>query len=465
MASPVGNLYAMLTAKTKGFDAKMRMSGRHVASLRAKLALAGGGLMRFGRRLLAIAGIAGFGYMIKRQMEAIDQTAKLADQMGVTTQGLIKLRHAANLTGAGAKSLDAGLATMAKRLGEAARGSGAAAPALEELGLRAKDLIKLAPDEAFYEIAGAMEKIELAAQRNAIAANLFSKANMGLLNTLSQGKAGLKNMGREAEQLGMTFSRSHAAMVEAANDAWLRVKMGMQSFFTWAAIEASVYVKIFSEDLVNGIKSADRQMGWFGTTIGKIADVVQTIKIAFLYLRTVVTGVIGGLVKGVAYVFRLIGKLPHQIGGGTARFPGGINIKMPSIRTGAGAFTEAAEFADAWADEIWAAADEDLMKAQKKLLGKTPSERAAMEWERVQQKFRPRAVPAVPGGEPAAGGRPQLAAAMAYQSQAAASAIARATSPQMRIARDQLKEAREQTDVLEEIRDKQEGQIAEIVGI
>jgi len=162
----------------------------------------------------------GLAYLVKRQFTAIDATAKLSDQLGIATERLQELRHAADLSGAGAETLDAGLKTMAKRLGEAARGSGAAKPALDELGLSAQKLIAMSPDEAFVAIATALKGIEEPARRNAIAANLFSKANMGLLNTLALGREGLNEAAAEARSLGMTFSRKTAAGIETAVDAF-----------------------------------------------------------------------------------------------------------------------------------------------------------------------------------------------------------------------------------------------------
>ena len=224
MANAVGAVRIDLVANTAKFASGMKRAGNNVTGFKAKVASAAGGLRRFAGAALAAVGVGGLGYLVKSNMEAIDSTGKLARQLGVGTEQLMGLRHAAELTGAGAKSLDAGLATMAKRLGEAARGSGAATPALAELGLEAGKLIQMSPDQAFREIAGALEGIEEPAKRNAIAANLFSKANMGLLNTLAAGTAGIDAMIAEAKKLGRTLTEEQIAKVEEANDAMTRLK-------------------------------------------------------------------------------------------------------------------------------------------------------------------------------------------------------------------------------------------------
>jgi len=287
MAS-VGSLYVNLVANTAKFRAGMGKAGRTVAAFRKKVKGLTGALGGMVPALAAVGSVSGLGLMVKRQMESIDATAKLSDQLGVATEDLQKLRHAAELTGAGSKSLDAGLATMAKRLGEAARGSGAAAPALKELGLEAKALVAMKPDQAFREIAKALEKIEEPARRNAIAANLFSKANMGLLNTLAAGEKGLAAMGAEAERLGKTFGRVDAAKIEAANDAMTKMGTVFSSVFQEAAIGLAPLVEIIGEDLVKAwgdagdaadkargkmSKAADAGTGFWAT----VADVGHTV--------------------------------------------------------------------------------------------------------------------------------------------------------------------------------------------
>ncbi len=222
----VANLVIGMSANTGKLSADMRKATKILNKWE-------GGIRSMGRRIAGIGSLilgGGIVVLVKQQLEAIDSTAKLAQQLGVTTESLQQLRFAADLTGASAKSLDAGLATMSKRLGEVARsGSGAAAPALDDLQLNVQKLVQMSPDQAFIAIAEAMAKIEEPAKRNAIAANLFSKANQGLLNTLALGKEGLKAAAAEADALGISFSAAAAGGVERANDAITAAKRAISA--------------------------------------------------------------------------------------------------------------------------------------------------------------------------------------------------------------------------------------------
>ncbi|WP_238358258.1 hypothetical protein [Piscirickettsia salmonis] len=111
--------------------------------------------------------------MISKSSDSIDLLAKTSDKLGVTTEALASLRHAAELTGVSQNKLDMGLQRMTRRLSEAAAGTGEARKALVELGLDAEHLNQLSPDAAFKEVARAMENVEGQSDKVRLAFKLF----------------------------------------------------------------------------------------------------------------------------------------------------------------------------------------------------------------------------------------------------------------------------------------------------
>ncbi len=273
MATAAGDLIVRLNAQTRGFNRKMSGAGRTLGMLSGIARGATGRLLGLSAGLIGVGSAAAVLMKIKQQMSAIDTVAKLSDQLGIATEKLIGLRHAAEITGAGSKTLDAALGTLSKRLGESARrGSGPAKEALDELGLSVERLAGMNAGFAFEEIAGAMERIESPIKRNAIAANLFSKANMTLVNTLALGKKGLQAMQQDAEKLGLTFSRESAAGVEAANDAIHRFGQSTTAVFTQAAIQLAPFIKLLADDLTGAAVGANAKIGEMKTGTGSLAD-------------------------------------------------------------------------------------------------------------------------------------------------------------------------------------------------
>lgn len=171
----------------------------------------------------AVAAAGSLALIYNQQAELIDQTAKFADRIGISTEALTQFRHASELTGVGAKNLDMSLQRMTRRIAEAATGSGEAAPALKQLGLDAQALGQMTPDQQLYTLADAFTQVESQSERVRLAFKLFDSEGVGMVNMLAGGSDGLRTMADEADRLGITLSRIDAAKVEMANDAMYKV--------------------------------------------------------------------------------------------------------------------------------------------------------------------------------------------------------------------------------------------------
>lgn len=171
----------------------------------------------------AVAAAGSLALIYNQQAELIDQTAKFADRIGISTEALTQFRHASELTGVGSKNLDMSLQRMTRRISEAAQGSGEAAPALKQLGLDAQALGQMTPDQQLYALSDAFTQVESQSERVRLAFKLFDSEGVGMVNMLAGGSNGLRSMADEADRLGITLSRIDAAKVEMANDAMYKV--------------------------------------------------------------------------------------------------------------------------------------------------------------------------------------------------------------------------------------------------
>ncbi len=152
-------------------------------------------------------------------MRRIDALAKAADKLGMTTEALVGLQHAAKLTGIEQNTLNMALQRMTRRVAEAGIGMGEAQGALKELGLEAQEMVRLAPDEMFMKIAGAIKGVESPANRLRLAFKLFDSEGAELVRTLDLGEDGLRGMAAQAKRMGLAVTRDMARGVEKANDA------------------------------------------------------------------------------------------------------------------------------------------------------------------------------------------------------------------------------------------------------
>ncbi len=212
-----------------------------------------GGAAAGAAKWAAAAGAAaagGVAVLIKSSIDMADQTGILAGKLGVTTEALSKLQYAAKLSDVTQASLEAGMKKLTRTLTDAANGTGEAAKAFEALGLSAKDLINLPVDQQLGAIGDALNTVENASQKAAIAQQIFGRSGVDLIPILKEGTAGIRSMGDEAERFGAVISGDMAAKAMQFNDNLDRLKTAASGLGLSLAEKALPYLESFTEELV-----------------------------------------------------------------------------------------------------------------------------------------------------------------------------------------------------------------------
>lgn len=291
----IGSIDVAIRAQTEAFRKGIASAKRSIGDLKNSIPGLNFAFSKMGALTASIAG-GGLALLVKRKMEAIDATAKLADRIGTTTEALVGLQHAAELSGPGAEALNKGLEMMTRRIGEAAQGLGEGKHALEALGLSVSDLLGKDPAEAFKEIAERVSHLGSQQEKAAISAQLFGRAGVELVNVLEEGRGGLEKMQAEAERLGKTFTRIDAAKVEAANDAMTRAGTVLEGLTTQVAIELSPFVEALANKFTELGTSA-------GGMRNKVIDAVEGMTKAVAAFAGIADGALATVqlgLKGIA---------------------------------------------------------------------------------------------------------------------------------------------------------------------
>jgi hypothetical protein len=280
-------------------DKAFKSVNRGLKSIAKASAPAAGALTKWGLATAA-ASLGASAALIKMRMTAVDNLAKTADKLGVTTEALAGLQHAAELSGVSTETMNMALQRMTRRVAEAAMGTGEAKGALEELNLNADALAKLPLDEQMNIVADAMQGVEKQSDRVRLAMKLFDSEGVALVNTLAGGSEGLKQMAQEAKTLGISISRVDAAMIEEANDSVTRAKGVFNGFGNQIAVELS---PLISELAANFYQTAldSNEAGNVGSRVaqalirgfGHVANAVHRLKIG---------------VNGIRFVFAKMGQ-------------------------------------------------------------------------------------------------------------------------------------------------------------
>jgi hypothetical protein len=198
---------------------------------------------RFFRRLriAAAAGAAAVGAaataMIRSGLQVVDSQAKLAQSLGTTVASIQTLERAGELAGVSMSGIEQATKDLTRRLSQAAAGTGPAADALDRLGLSATELIALPLDARVGAINAAIEEFVPAAERAAVAGQLFGEEGSIAMGRIDS--ATLRQATKDVRAFGVVVSAQDAAQIERTNDAISRLGLIWRGLANQLAVAAA----------------------------------------------------------------------------------------------------------------------------------------------------------------------------------------------------------------------------------
>ncbi len=288
-----------LVARTAAFQRNMNRAAADIGHLRGAATRAATAIKGMAAAVGAYAAWHAAKAAIRSTYGEIDRLAKTADKLGMTTQSLAGLRHAAEQTGVAANTMDMAIQRSTRRIAEAARGAGEAKDAIAELGLDAQKLAKMSPDQQFAAIADAMKNVQSQSDQVRLAFKLFDSEGVAVVNTLRGGSEMLQQYAKDAADLGIAISRVEAGKIEQANDAMDRAAKAARGLAIQAAIKLAPALKTVADYIVGTVKylrdmsaeSAKTAISWIKWTaaigavvfmaprvIGAVTGIVQAIR-------------------------------------------------------------------------------------------------------------------------------------------------------------------------------------------
>ncbi|MEW6590203.1 MAG: hypothetical protein AB1418_04115 [Pseudomonadota bacterium] len=207
-----------LVAKIATFEENMRKARDAVDSLDNRFGVLSSTLKGFGAGLAGAFSFAGLASLAKQGIDAADALNDLSDRTGVSVKDLASFKLAAQLADTSLENLGAGIGKLTRTIGDAGRGNKAAAEALAELGIRARD-----PKEAFLQLADAVQGMEDPTRRAALLNAVLGRSYEELLPLLLQGGESLRQAAKDAESYADAMARL-APDAGAFNDNLDRLK-------------------------------------------------------------------------------------------------------------------------------------------------------------------------------------------------------------------------------------------------
>lgn len=218
MARSVASIAVSVVARTDKFRKGMQRAMRTLKKFGAGVRAMSLRVAKFGSVLIGVAAGA-LVLFVKQSFASLDALAKTSAKLGIAIDQLRGLERAAELTGGSIEQFRKSIIMMSKNISEAALGTGEALEAFELLGIRAEDLLHLAPDKAFIRIAKALDLIPGRIRKIGLAADIFgARSGTAILNLAALGPKLESTIARAKEVMG-SFTDVELNLIERANDA------------------------------------------------------------------------------------------------------------------------------------------------------------------------------------------------------------------------------------------------------
>lgn len=302
------------------------------SSLKKNLGGVGKAMKGTTAKIGALVGVGGMAALVKTSLAANDALAKTADKLGIATEALGGLHHAAQLSGVSTQNMDLALQRMTRRVSEAANGTGSAVKALKELGLDAKALANSSPDQVFMQVTKAMEGVENQSDKVRLAFKLFDSGGVGLVNTMSAGADALRDTMKEAEILGATLNRIDAAKIEQANDAMHRSGQVAKGFGNAVTVAVSPYIEALGNHFYNSAleaggfgESTNKAMSVVVSAVGYTANVIRGLQVVFKVVKLAAATAVAGVLKHLSHLDAGVTKFLNYLPGVEAETSGFLN--------------------------------------------------------------------------------------------------------------------------------------------
>lgn len=222
MAGPIATLRVMLS----GDDAQLRKAlgssdkaTRKWAQAQKRRNAAVAKTFTNVAKAAATVGIATAGMAVKA-IKATDELAKQARTIGLTVEKLQQYTFAAERSGVSTSEMVKGLQQFNKFVGQAARGTGTAKKAFEDLGIPLRDNNGTLrnQDELIRDFVDSLSTIENPMMRAGLASDVFGRAGVKLLPMMKGGVEGMDALMAAATSLGTVMDNETAAKAEVLND-------------------------------------------------------------------------------------------------------------------------------------------------------------------------------------------------------------------------------------------------------
>ena len=244
-------------------------------------------------RALSMAA-AGFGMALVgnayKSAQAADDLNTLAKQTGFSVEELQKMQYAAD-------RIDVSMDTMTGSIKKLVAKMSSEAEVFDQLGVNIYDANGNMRDatDVWYDSIEALSKVENETERDALSMELFGKSAMDMAGIVDDGGAALKDMGEEAEEMGLILDQDALTSANEFNDAIDKLKATATASFRKAGTTLATALVPVLEKLA---KVVTKVVTWFANLTSTQQKTILTV-VALVAAISPVAAIIATITKTI----------------------------------------------------------------------------------------------------------------------------------------------------------------------
>ena len=221
-------------------------------------------------------------YALIKTAEGVDDVADAAKRLGISTNSLIELNHAAVKTDTSTEALAQGLKFLSKNAVEAAQGNKEVGAAFAKVGVRVKDAngrFKSA-DVLLEDLADGFQNLPEGVERTQLALTLLGRGGGEMVSMLAAGKQGIRDFRKEAQIFGLTLSGKTEKDVSSFDDSMKDLKAATAGAFMQllkALPDLERILKIITVGFSKFRPQIDKAVGIFGKMLNVVGSVLEVL--------------------------------------------------------------------------------------------------------------------------------------------------------------------------------------------
>ena len=313
----------------RGLDSINKRANSVKSALGGIGSVAGKAAGAFGKTAVAATAAAtAFGFLAKKNLDALDSLGKTATKLGVSTRFLSEFGFVANQAGLSTDQFQTGLQRFIRRLGQAQQGSGELLKPLKQLGISMEDSNGnfRSGTDVFQEFLTKLDGTTNNAQKLALAMGAFDTEGVAFINIAGLGAVEIAKLRREVELAGGSIDERLTAAAASANDALGRLALRGKSFGLQFFGSLGVGIESLANDITEAVDSAVGRAGGMETFAAGLAEdfgfavagFIRNLGMLFDGFRNTLNGGVNVLQKIIVAISKIPGSgFDATIGDGT----------------------------------------------------------------------------------------------------------------------------------------------------